>query len=238
MAVNVMLDVVGLDVHYGSSQVLFGLRLKVQHGETLALLGRNGAGKSTSMKAIAGVIATGAGSIRLNGKEISGVASHLIARDGIGFVPEDRQIFTGLSVQDNLIIGAKLGPQGEQVWTLERVYETLPLLYPLRQRMGGLLSGGEQQMLTIGRALIGNPSLLLLDEPSEGLAPIMVQKIVDLIENLRQLGTTIVLAEQNLHFCLGLADRAVVIDKGCDVFVGSISELNANAEIKKRYLSV
>lgn len=238
MAVNVMLDVVELDVHYGSSQVLFGLRLKVQHGETLALLGRNGAGKSTSMKAIAGVIATGAGSIRLNGKEISGVASHLIARDGIGFVPEDRQIFTGLSVQDNLIIGAKLGPQGEQVWTLERVYETLPLLYPLRQRMGGLLSGGEQQMLTIGRALIGNPSLLLLDEPSEGLAPIMVQKIIDLIENLRQLGTTIVLAEQNLHFCLGLADRAVVIDKGCDVFVGSISELNANAEIKKRYLSV
>ena len=236
---NVMLDVVGLDVRYGSSQVLFGLKLQVHQGETLALLGRNGAGKSTSMKAIAGVIAASAGSIRLNGKkDISAMASHLIARAGIGFVPEDRQIFTGLSVQDNLIIGAKLGPQGEQVWTLERVYEMLPLLYPLRQRMGGLLSGGEQQMLTIGRALMGNPSLLLLDEPSEGLAPIMVQKIGDLIENLRQLGTTIVLAEQNLHFCLGLADRAVVIDKGCDVFVGSISELNANAEIKKRYLSV
>ena len=236
---NVMLDVVGLDVRYGSSQVLFGLKLQVHQGETLALLGRNGAGKSTSMKAIAGVIAASAGSIRLNGKkDISAMASHLIARAGIGFVPEDRQIFTGLSVQDNLIIGAKLGPQGEQVWTLERVYEMLPLLYPLRQRMGGLLSGGEQQMLTIGRALMGNPSLLLLDEPSEGLAPIMVQKIGDLIENLRQLGTTIVLAEQNLHFCLGLADRAVVIDKGCDVFVGSIAELNANAEIKKRYLSV
>jgi len=236
---NVMLDVVGLDVCYGSSQVLFGLKLQVHQGETLALLGRNGAGKSTSMKAIAGVIAASAGSIRLNGKkDISAMASHLIARAGIGFVPEDRQIFTGLSVQDNLIIGAKLGPQGEQVWTLERVYEMLPLLYPLRQRMGGLLSGGEQQMLTIGRALMGNPSLLLLDEPSEGLAPIMVQKIGDLIENLRQLGTTIVLAEQNLHFCLGLADRAVVIDKGCDVFVGSIAELNANAEIKKRYLSV
>jgi len=214
-----MLDVVGLDVKYASSQVLFGLKLQVHQGETLALLGRNGAGKSTSMKAIAGVIAASAGSIRLNGKkDISAMASHLIARAGIGFVPEDRQIFTGLSVQDNLIIGAKLGPQGEQVWTLERVYEMLPLLYPLRQRMGGLLSGGEQQMLTIGRALMGNPSLLL--------------------ENLRQLGTTIVLAEQNLHFCLGLADRAVVIDKGCDVFVGSIAELNANAEIKKRYLSV
>ena len=235
---NLMLDVVGLDVRYGSSQVLFGLKLQVHQGETLALLGRNGAGKSTSMKAIAGVIAAASGHIQFNEKDITGMPSHLIARDGIGFVPEDRQIFTGLSVQDNLIIGAKPGPQGEQVWTLERVYEMLPLLFPLRQRMGGLLSGGEQQMLTIGRALMGNPSLLLLDEPSEGLAPIMVQKIGDLIENLRQLGTTIVLAEQNLHFCLGLADRAVVIDKGCDVFVGSISELNANAEIKKRYLSV
>jgi branched-chain amino acid transport system ATP-binding protein len=235
---NVMLDVVGLDVRYGSSQVLFGLKLQVRQGETLALLGRNGAGKSTSMKAIAGVIATSAGSIQFNQKDISGMASHLIARAGMGFVPEDRQIFTGLSVQDNLVIGAKLGQQGEQAWTLERVYEMLPLLYPLRQRMGGLLSGGEQQMLTIGRALMGNPSLLLLDEPSEGLAPIMVQKIGELIENLRQLGTTIVLAEQNLHFCLGLADRAVVIDKGSDVFVGSIAELNANADIKKRYLSV
>ena len=235
---NVMLDVVGLDVRYGSSQVLFGLKLQVHLGETLALLGRNGAGKSTSMKAIAGVIATSAGRTQFNDKNTTGLPSHLIARAGIGFVPEDRQIFTGLSVQDNLIIAAKLGQQGEQVWTLERVYEMLPLLYPLRQRMGGLLSGGEQQMLTIGRALMGNPSLLLLDEPSEGLAPIMVQKIGDLIENLRQQGTTIVLAEQNLHFCLGLADRAVVIDKGCDVFVGSIAELNANADIKKRYLSV
>ena len=235
---NVMLDVVGLDVRYGSSQVLFGLKLQVHLGETLALLGRNGAGKSTSMKAIAGVIATSAGRIQFNDKNTTGMPSHLIARAGIGFVPEDRQIFTGLSVQDNLTIAAKLGQQGEQVWTLERVYEMLPLLYPLRQRMGGLLSGGEQQMLTIGRALMGNPSLLLLDEPSEGLAPIMVQKIGELIENLRQLGTTIVLAEQNLHFCLGLADRAVVIDKGSDVFVGSIAELNANADIKKRYLSV
>jgi branched-chain amino acid transport system ATP-binding protein len=235
---NVMLDVVGLDVRYGSSQVLFGLKLQVRQGETLALLGRNGAGKSTSMKAIAGVIATSAGRIQFNEKDITGFPSHLIARAGIGFVPEDRQIFTGLSVQDNLIIAAKLGELGEQVWTLDRVYEMLPLLYPLRQRMGGLLSGGEQQMLTIGRALMGNPSLLLLDEPSEGLAPIMVQKIGDLIDNLRQLGTTIVLAEQNLHFCLGLADRAVVIDKGCDVFVGSISELNANTDIKKRYLSL
>jgi branched-chain amino acid transport system ATP-binding protein len=235
---NVMLDVVGLDVRYGSSQVLFGLKLQVRQGETLALLGRNGAGKSTSMKAIAGVIAAAAGRIQFNQKNITGMASHLIARAGLGFVPEDRQIFTGLSVQDNLVIGAKLGQQGEQAWTLERVYEMLPLLYPLRQRMGGLLSGGEQQMLTIGRSLMGNPSLLLLDEPSEGLAPIMVQKIGELIENLRQLGTTIVLAEQNLHFCLGLADRAVVIDKGSDVFVGSIAELNANADIKKRYLSV
>jgi len=235
---NVMLDVVGLNVRYGSSQVLFDLQLKVHPGETLALLGRNGAGKSTSMKAIAGIIESTSGSMRFNDTDIFGMPSHLIARTGMGFVPEDRQIFTGLSVEDNLIIGAKLGPRGEQTWTLDRVYQMLPLLYPLRQRTGGLLSGGEQQMLTIGRALMGNPSLLLLDEPSEGLAPIMVQKIGALIENLRELGTTIILAEQNLHFCLGLADRAVVIDKGCDVFVGKITELSANAEIKKRYLSV
>ncbi len=235
---NIMLDVDRLNVHYGSSQVLFNLKVKVHHGETLALLGRNGAGKSTTMKAIAGVIESSAGTVKLNETSIAGLPSHLIARSGVGFVPEDRQVFTGLSVQDNLTIAAKLGPKGEHLWTLERVYQMLPLLYPLRQRMGGLLSGGEQQMLTIGRALMGNPSLLLLDEPSEGLAPIMVQKIGDLIESLRQQGTTIVLAEQNLHFCLGLADRAVVIDKGCDVFVGSISELNANADIKKRYLSV
>ncbi len=233
-----MLTVTTLDVSYGSSQVLFGLKLKVTKGETLALLGRNGAGKSTTMKAIAGVIPAKRGSIELEGRSISGQPSHKIARAGIGFVPEDRQIFIDLSVDDNLRIAAKRGAHGEQDWSIDRVYDMLTLLKPLRDRLGGQLSGGEQQMLTIGRSLMGNPSLLLLDEPSEGLAPIMVQKIGELVDDLKKLGTTIVLAEQNLHFCLGLADRAVVIDKGSDVFEGSIRELEANAEVKQRYLSV
>jgi len=233
-----MLSVTDLDVNYGSSQVLFQLKLHVKKGETLALLGRNGAGKSTTMKAIAGVIAARRGSVELEGKAITGMPSHKIARAGIGFVPEDRQIFTDLSVEDNLLIATKRGAQGQQEWSIDRVYDMLPLLKPLRVRLGGQLSGGEQQMLTIGRSLMGNPDLLLLDEPSEGLAPIMVQKIGELVEDLKKLGTTIVLAEQNLHFCLGLADRAVVIDKGSDVFEGSIAELEANADIKQRYLSV
>ena len=235
---NPLLSVTDLDVNYGSSQVLFGLKLAVNKGETLALLGRNGAGKSTTMKAISGVIASRRGAVTLAGRAIRGLPSHRIARAGIGFVPEDRQIFTELSVEDNLKIAAKRGVSGEQDWNIERVYDMLPLLKPLRDRLGGQLSGGEQQMLTIGRSLMGNPNLLLLDEPSEGLAPIMVQKIGELVEDLRKLGTTIVLAEQNLHFCLGLADRAVVIDKGKDVFDGSITALEANADIKQRYLSV
>lgn len=228
----------GLDVFYGTSQVLFKMSLEVNQGETLALLGRNGAGKSTSMKAMAGVIPVRSGTVQLNGANISGQASHVIAKKGVGFVPEDRQIFPDLTVEDNLLIAVKKGPQGQDDWPLERVYDMLPLLKPLKDRLGGQLSGGEQQMLTVGRSLMGNPSVLLLDEPSEGLAPIMVQRIGDLIETLRKLGTTIVLAEQNLHFCLRLADRAVVIDKGSDVFVGTIAELNSNEEIKQRYLSV
>lgn len=233
-----VLEVEDIDALYGTSQVLFDMSLTVEKGETLALLGRNGAGKSTTIKSIAGIVPTRKGSIRLLGNEVRGKAPHTIARAGIGYVPEDRQIFPDLSVEDNLVIAIKRGVDGQSEWGLERVYDMLPLLAPLKTRLGGQLSGGEQQMLTVGRALMGNPSVLLLDEPSEGLAPIMIQKIGELIDALRKLGTTIVLAEQNLHFCLGLADRAVVIDKGTDVFCGTISELNANEEIKQRYLSV
>ena len=233
-----VLECTGIDGFYGSSQVLFGMSLAVGRGQTLALLGRNGAGKSSTMKAIAGILSPRSGSIRLAGREIRGLPPHVVARAGVGYVPEDRQIFPDLSVQDNLEIAAKKGVDGASEWNIERVYEMLPLLVQLKGRMGGQLSGGEQQLLTIGRALMGNPSLLLLDEPSEGLAPIMVQKIGDLIETLHQLGTTIVLAEQNLHFCLGLADSAVVIDRGSAVFSGSIQELGANDDVKQRYLSV
>jgi branched-chain amino acid transport system ATP-binding protein len=233
-----VLHVNKINVFYGSSQVLFDMSLDVKQGETIALLGRNGAGKSTTMKTIAGVLTPKRGEIHFKGQTINARPAHLISRAGISFVPEDRQIFPDLSVEDNLTIAIKNSADGQKPWNLERVYDMLPLLAPLKNRLGGQLSGGEQQMLTVGRALMGNPEVLLLDEPSEGLAPIMVQKIGDLIHTLRKVGTTIVLAEQNLHFCLGLADRAVVIDKGIDVFCGTISELNANAEVKQRYLSV
>lgn len=233
-----VLQVKKIDVFYASSQVLFNMSLDVRKGETLALLGRNGAGKSTTMKTIAGVISPKRGEIEFKGKPIASQPAHLIARAGLSFVPEDRQIFPDLSVEDNLTIAIKPGADGTYAWSLERIYDMLPLLAPLKDRLGGQLSGGEQQMLTVGRALMGNPDVLLLDEPSEGLAPIMVQKIGELVNALRKVGTTIVLAEQNLHFCLGLADRAVVIDKGVDVFCGTITELNANDEVKQRYLSV
>jgi branched-chain amino acid transport system ATP-binding protein len=232
------LHVSQLEVKYDTSQVLFGLNLQLQAGQTLALLGRNGAGKSTTMKAIAGMIPSHAGRVLFQNQTILGKPAHWIARSGLAYVPEDRQIFSELTVEDNLLIAYKRGPQGEDEWPIERVYDMLPLPKPLRKRAGGWLSGGEQQMLTVGRALMGNPKLLLLDEPSEGLSPIMVQKIGELVHALKQTGTSIVLAEQNLHFCLGLADHAVVIDKGRDVFTGSIAALNADATIKQRYLSV
>jgi len=228
----------GLEAFYGTSQVLFGMSLAVSRGETLALLGRNGAGKSTTMKAIIGLLPSRAGSVRLNGVEMRGLPPHRIARAGVGFVPEDRQIFPDHTVEDNLVIAAKPGEDGQAYWSLRRVDDMLPLLEPLRNRLGGQLSGGEQQMLTVGRTLMGNPSVVLLDEPSEGLSPIMVRRVGELIRKLREIGSTIVLAEQNLHFCLGLADRAVVIDRGCNVFEGTIGELRANAEVKQRYLSV
>lgn len=235
---STVLQVESINSFYDTSQVLFGMSLSVQKGETLALLGRNGAGKSTTMKSIAGIVPARNGSIRLLGQEVRGHSPHTIARAGIGYVPEDRQIFPDLTVDENLEIAIKRGIDDQSEWSRERVYDMLPLLARLTNRLGGQLSGGEQQMLTVGRALMGNPSVMLLDEPSEGLAPIMVQKIGDLIDALRSLGTTIVLAEQNLHFCLGIADRAVVIDRGTNVFCGSISELNANEDIKQRYLSV
>ncbi len=233
-----ILSAQGLEVFYDTSQVLFGMSLTINKGETLALLGRNGAGKSTTMKAIAGLLPLRAGRIDLEGQAIQGRAAHLIARAGMGFVPEDRQIFPEHTVEDNLIIAAKRGKDGEDFWNARRVYDMLPLLEPLKNRMGGQLSGGEQQMLTVGRTLMGNPSVLLLDEPSEGLAPIMVQKIAELIKKLRELGSTIILAEQNLHFCLSLADRVVVIDRGRDVYHDTIEALKANAEVKQLYLSV
>jgi branched-chain amino acid transport system ATP-binding protein len=234
----VVFDAEGIDVFYGNSQILFGVTLAVTAGQTMALLGRNGAGKSTTLKAIAGIAPPARGIVRVLGKQLQGRKPHVIARAGIGFVPEDRQVFPGHSVEDNLIIGAKKGPKGEDYWTLARVYDMFPLLLPLKHRLAGNLSGGEQQMLTIARTLMGNPTGLLLDEPSEGLAPVIVERIAELLRKLRDMGVTVLLAEQNMHFCLGIASHATVIDKGQIVYRDTIEALRNNDAIKSRYLAL
>jgi branched-chain amino acid transport system ATP-binding protein len=234
----VVIEVADLDVYYGTSQILFGVGLSVRQGETMALLGRNGAGKSTTMKAIMGLAPPRRGRVSLHGAVISGRKPHHIARAGLGFVPEDRQIFPEHSVEDNLVIGKKRGPEGQDEWPIKRIYDVFPLLEPLRHRIAGRLSGGEQQMLAIARTLMGNPALLLLDEPSEGLAPIIVQRIGELLRQLRGIGSTVLIAEQNMHFCLGLASHATIIDKGQIVYAAGIDELKANEAIRRRYLAL
>jgi branched-chain amino acid transport system ATP-binding protein len=238
MSARPIVQVEDLDVCYGTSQILFGVGLSVRAGETMALLGRNGAGKSTTIKAIMGLAPPRRGTIRLRGEIISGRKPYHIARAGIGFVPEDRQIFPEHTVEDNLLIGRKRGPDGEDEWPIKRIYQVFPSLEPLRHRIAGRLSGGEQQMLAIARTLMGNPALLLLDEPSEGLAPIIVQRIGELLRQLRSIGATVLIAEQNMHFCLGLASHATVIDKGQIVYTGTIEDLRANDNVRRRYLAL
>jgi branched-chain amino acid transport system ATP-binding protein len=235
---SAVLEVAGLEVFYGSSQILFGIDLTIQEGQTLALLGRNGAGKSTTMKAIAGIVSARAGRIRFGGRQTEALRPYAIARLGLAYVPEDRQVFPDHTVTDNLLIAAKKGPQGQDAWTLARIWRVLPLLERLRDRAAGRLSGGEQQALVIGRALMGNPTMLLLDEPSEGLAPIVVTSIGDLLRELRAQGSTVLIAEQNMHFCLGVASDAVVIDKGQIVYRDDIAGLRANTEVRKQYLAM
>jgi branched-chain amino acid transport system ATP-binding protein len=234
----VIFDAEGIDVFYGTSQILFGVSLAVTAGQTMALLGRNGAGKSTTLKAIAGIAPPARGLVRVLGREMQGRKPHVIARAGIGFVPEDRQVFPEHSVEDNLVIAAKKGPQGQDYWNLAHIYEMFPLLAPLKQRIAGNLSGGEQQMLTIARTLMGNPSGLLLDEPSEGLAPVIVERIAALLRQLRDMGVTVLLAEQNMHFCLGIASHATVIDKGQVVYRNTIEALRHDEAVKSRYLAL
>ena len=238
MSNDPILSVERIDVFYGASKILFGVDIAVGHGRTLALLGRNGAGKSTTLKAIAGLAPPKQGRVVLRGQDMAGSKPYVIARAGIGYVPEDRQVFPEHSVEDNLLIGAKRGRDSEGFWTLGQMYEVFPILAGMRDRRAGALSGGEQQMLTIARTLMGNPEVLLLDEPSEGLAPIIVQAIGDLIRKLRSMSVTILLAEQNMHFCLGISEDAVVIDKGSVVFSGAIQELRENHEVTRRYLAI
>lgn len=235
---DVILDMKGVNVFYGASHILFDMALEVRKGRTLAVLGRNGAGKSTTMKAIMGVAPIRSGEVRYAGGRIDGQVPHAIARRGIGLVPEDRQVFPRHSVDDNLRIAAKPGANGQSDWTMDNIYDAFPILAKMRSRTAGMMSGGEQQLLSMARCLMGNPDLILLDEPSEGLAPIIVQEIGRLIRRLRNTGVTIVLAEQNMHFCLGIAEDAIIIDKGQIVYRATIEALKADKDITSRYLAI
>jgi branched-chain amino acid transport system ATP-binding protein len=230
------------DVHaaYGLSRVLFGISLEVSAGECVCLLGRNGVGKTTTMRAIMGLTPPGRGRVLWQGRDIAGWAPHRVARAGIGFVPEDRRIFAELSVWENLDVAARAAGSKRRGnrWTIDTVYALFPALKELSGRRGGFLSGGEQQMLTIARTLMGNPELLLLDEPSEGLAPLVVETLRLKIGELKAQGLTILLAEQGVDFSLALADRVYVLEKGAIRFSGAASELRNDKALLDRLLSI
>jgi branched-chain amino acid transport system ATP-binding protein len=230
-----MLTVDDIHTFYGVSHILQGVSLEIREGENVCLIGRNGAGKSTTLKSIIGLTPPKSGSIAFKGEELRGSRPHVIAKKGIGYVPEDRRIFPNISVRDNLEIARRGKNHGG--WTIERVYDSFPILKGLENRKGMKLSGGEQQMLTIARTLMGNPELLLLDEISEGLAPIIVEDLMKLILRLKK-EITIFLVEQNALFAFSVADRGYVIDKGKITYHGTIEELKHNQEVKDRYLSV
>lgn len=233
-----MLSIVGLDTHYGRAHILAGLALEVARGEVVALLGRNGAGKSTTLKSIIGLVRPSAGHIRFDGETISGQPSHAIARRGLGYVPEERRIFAGLTVMENLEVGRQPPRAGAPEWTPERLFEIFPNLAEMRDRPGGRMSGGEQQMLTIARTLMGNPRLILLDEPSEGLAPVIVNQMAETIRRIKADGLTVLLSEQNVRFATRVADRAYIIEKGRIRYQGSIAELQADEAVRAAYLTV
>lgn len=233
-----ILEVNDIYTSYGLSQVLFGVSLKVNEGEVVSILGRNGVGKTTTLRSIMGLTPPNSGSIKWKGKEISSMPSYQIAKMGIGFVPEDRRIFSDLTVWENLDVAIKSSGKKGPNWTIERVFELFPALEPLQNRRGGFLSGGEQQMLTIARVLMGNPELLLLDEPSEGLAPVVVQHLGEQISKLREEGMTILLSEQNTQFSLDLSDRLYILEKGEVRYEGSVTEFLKDEESYKAYLTV
>jgi branched-chain amino acid transport system ATP-binding protein len=233
------LELRGVHTHYATSHILFDVSLEVNQGESVCLLGRNGAGKTTTLKSIMSLAQASAGSIRFNGADLVGRPPYEIARLGVGYVPDERLIFPDLTVRENLEIAVKKGATGAPAhWTVERIYELFPVLAPLDARLGGYLSGGEQQMLTIGRTLMGNPSLLLLDEPVEGVAPVVVQELTRQIRRLKTMGLTILFAEQNMHFATEISDRAYVIEKGHIRYQGTMGELVANEEVKAKYLMI
>jgi len=230
-----LLTLDGIDVYYGLAQILFDVSFEVGDGEVVALLGRNGAGKSTTLKAIIGLVPPANGTIAVAGQRIDGLPPNRISRLGIGYVPEDRRIFTDLTVEENLEVGRQKPRDGAPCWTKERLFALFPNLAEMRQRPAERMSGGEQQMLTIARTLMGNPRLLLLDEPSEGLAPKIVEQMARTILRLKQEGLTVVLSEQNLHFAM-LSDRAIILEKGRVRYAGPMEELTKREDVQLAYL--
>ena len=233
-----MLDVQSLEAWYGQAQVIYGVSLAVGAGECVALVGRNGAGKSTTMKAIMGLMARRRGRIVFRGTDISALPSYRIGRLGLGWVPEDRRVFTDLTVRENLEVARQPPREGAPTWTEDKLYALFPNLAAMPDRPGGRMSGGEQQMLTVARTLMGNPYLVLLDEPSEGVAPLIVEEMARMIVALKKEGVSILLSEQNLHFARLVSDRAYVLEKGQIRYHASMAELAANEEVRRNYLSV
>ncbi len=232
-----LLEVEDIHTAYGSSRVLFGISLDIKPGECVCLLGRNGVGKTTTIRSIMGLTPPHQGKIRFKGQDITGRAPYALARQGIGYVPEDRRIFAELTVWENLDVADRSAKRPGR-WNLEAVYGMFPKLRELRDRQGGVLSGGEQQMLTIARTLMGNPELLLLDEPSEGLAPVIVENLLAQVQSLKQEGLTILLAEQGLDFSLALADRVYVLQKGKVEFTGPSQQLRDDKALRDKLLAI
>lgn len=233
----ILLELNNIHTYHGKSHILFGVSLAVNQGIIVGLMGRNGAGKSTTLKSIIGIVPPKSGSINFQGERVNGLAPFRIARKGIGYVPEDRRVFSDLTVYENLEIMAPKKPKGTVPWTIEKIFEIFPKLDILKSSRGMELSGGEQQMLTIARALMASPNFLLLDEPAEGLAPLIVQELGKLIRRISE-EITILLAEQKLPFILDLIDYGYIIDEGKIVFKAEVEELRNNKAIKEKYLGV
>jgi len=237
-----LLEAQDLNTYYGTSHVLQGISLTVEKGEIVTLLGRNGMGKSTTLKSIMGLVKPKSGTVTFKGKDITGYPPYKVARAGIGYVPEDRRIFPNLSVLDNLDIGVKGGkiadPNNPSAWTIERIFHHFIMLKERAKQQGRFLSGGEQQMLTIGRSLMGNPELLLVDEPTEGLAPLLVKEVRDILEEINKAGVSILLVEHNIKVAMSLADRVYLMGKAHIGFSGTIGELDTHPEARAKYLEV
>jgi branched-chain amino acid transport system ATP-binding protein len=232
------LSVQDLNSHYGPAHILFDIALEVGDGEVVALLGRNGAGKSTTFRSIIGLVEQRTGRIVFGGQDISNAPTHAIVCGGLGYVPEERRIFTDLTVEENLEVGRQPARSNAPTWDRDKLFALFPNLGEMRGRQGGRMSGGEQQMLTIARTLMGNPSLVLLDEPSEGLSPKIVEQMVDAILTMKKAGVSIVVSEQNLHFARLISDRAYIIERGRICFGGTMAELDARPDIRDAHLAL